>query len=177
MAINQIRLSMRGCRNEGQIQGVPAYASIMTRQFLFHGGLPGLSEGDSILPPSETKADSTTLQATIDAGLDEISQRPDKVYLTSVVELARGYASLWTDPSTEVAGGGWVYEVEVRDGTMEPDQDLLSSEDVSYQANSAVIVGVHAKNVAFNQKRYHKVFRKILNAHDVAKKAQSKGAP
>jgi hypothetical protein len=146
----------------------------MTRQYLFHGGIPGLSEGERILPPSETKTASTTLQATIDAGLEEISQRQDKVYLTSIVELARGYASLWTDPATGVAGGGWVYKVEVTDGTMESDQDLLSSEGVSYQAGSALIVGVHAKNVAFNQNRYHKVFRKVLNSHNASKKAQSK---
>lgn len=145
----------------------------MSRLFLFHGGVPGLAEGESIVPPSITNVTSTTLQSSIEEGMTEIAQRPDKVYMTSRVNLARGYASVWVNPDTESQGGGWVYEVEVTDGTMEPDQDLLSSDGISFQADSAVIVRIHDRGVAYNAKRYGKEFRQVMNAHEAAKKAKA----
>jgi hypothetical protein len=145
----------------------------MSRLFFFHGGVPGLDVGDSLLPPSVTEAISTTLQSTIEEGLTEIAQRPDKVYMTSRVNLARGYASVWVNPDTGNAGGGWVYEVEVEDGTMEPDQDLLSCDGTAFQADSAVIIRIQDRGVASNPKRYAKEFRQVLNAHEAAKKAKA----
>lgn len=92
--------------------------------------------------------------------------------MTSRVNLARGYASAWVDPDTGDEGGGWVYEVEVADGTMEPDRDLLSSDGISFEADSAVIVRIQDKSVASNPKRYGKEFRQLMNSHEAAKKAK-----
>ena len=150
------------------------YPEPMSRLFLFHGGVPGLAVSESLLPPTITKTTSTTLQSSLEEGLTEIAQRPDKVYMTSRVNLARGYASAWINPDTGIEGGGWVYEVEVKDGTMEPDQDLLSSDGTSFQADSAVIIRIQDKGVASNPKRYAKEFRQVLNGHEAAKKAKER---
>ncbi|MGO4188568.1 hypothetical protein [Pseudarthrobacter sp. TAF60_1] len=101
---------------------------------------------------------STTLQSTLEGGLTDIAQRPDKVYLTSDVKLARVYAGMWSDPTTKTqpAGGGSVYEVEVDDGSLEPDEDLKSLSGVSFQANTAVIVRIQYKNVPFNRELFAK---------------------
>lgn len=127
---------------------------------------------EAILPPTITRSTSTTLQSSLEEGLTEIAQRADKVYMTSRVNLARGYASAWVNPDTGIEGGGWVYEVEVEDGTMEPDRDLLSSDGISFQADSAVIIRIQDKGVPSNPKRYGKEFRQVLSAHAAAKKAK-----
>lgn len=143
----------------------------MTKIFLFHGGAPGLEENGLILPPSKTGALSTTLQSTLDGGLTDIAQRPDKVYLTSDVKLARVYAGMWTDPTAKAqrAGGGSVYEVEVEDGSLEPDEDLKSLPGVSFQADSAVIVRVQYKQVSFNKEQFAKKLNNVLRDHERAK--------
>lgn len=143
----------------------------MTKLFLFHGGAPGLEDNRLILPPSRTGVLSTTLQSTLEGGLTDIAQRPDKVYLTSDVKLARVYAGMWTDPTTKTqrAGGGSVYEVEVDDGSLEPDEDLKSLSGVSFQANTAVIVRIQYKNVPFNRELFAKKLNDVLRAHAHAK--------
>ena len=143
----------------------------MTKIFLFHGGAPGLEENGLILPPSKTGALSTTLQSTLDGGLTDIAQRPDKVYLTSDVKLARVYAGMWTDPTAKAqrAGGGSVYEVEVEDGSLEPDEDLKSLPGVSFQADSAVIVRVQYKQVSLNKEQFAKKVNNVLRDHERAK--------
>ncbi len=144
----------------------------MTRLFLFHGGTPGLREGESILPPSLTGVRSATLESTLKNGLAQIAQRLDMVYMTSDVNLARVYAGMWTAPGsiTSRAGGGWIYQVEARDGALEPDQDLLSLSGVSFQADAAVITGIHDKNVPYDQERFRKKLASILRDHERAKR-------
>jgi hypothetical protein len=143
----------------------------MTKLFLFHGGAPGLEDNGLILPPSKTGALSTTLQSTLNGGLTDIAQRPDKVYLTSDVKLARVYAGMWTDPTAKAqrAGGGSIYEVEVEDGSLAPDEDVKSMPGVSFQADSAVIVRVQHKHVPFNKEQFAKKLNDVLRAHARAK--------
>lgn len=84
---------------------------------LWHGGVPGLRSGDLLTGGQERRthdgcpmcAARTNGTATIDAK----SARPDRVYLTTVREYARFYASLY--------GRGDLYRVEALDsGDLEP---------------------------------------------------------
>lgn len=140
--------------------------------YYFHGGAPDLLKGGIILPPAQTGVESTTLAAQVEACESEkIAQRTDKVYLTAHLDIARMYAALWTNPATEVAGGGSVYQVEVQDGSMEPDQDLLSSEGVSFQADSAVIIRLHDASIPYSEKKIQKTVKRVTTAHTRAKKS------
>ncbi|CAN7241386.1 hypothetical protein LJR078_001032 [Arthrobacter sp. LjRoot78] len=141
--------------------------------YYFHGGAPGLLEGGVILPPPVTGARSTTLESQVASGANKIAQRPDKVYLTTDVELARVYAELWTADETDVPGGGSVYQVVVEDGSMEPDQDLLSSEGLAFQSNSAVIQRIHDKKVVPNPKKISKKLSKVMRQHEKANAART----
>lgn len=107
----------------------------------------------------------------MDSGLGQIAQRTDKVYVTSDVKLARVYAGMWTNPTAKVprAGGGSVYQVEIEDGSLEPDEDLLSLPGVSFQAKSAAIVGVQYKSVPHNKGQFAKKLAEVLHQHSRAK--------
>ncbi|MDN3905783.1 hypothetical protein [Arthrobacter sp. YD2] len=142
----------------------------MSELYLFHGGAPGLEDGGAILPPDITGIASATLQATLESGLTEIAQRSDRVYMTSDIKLARAYAAMWTDPVTGAQrGGGSVYQVEVVDGSLEPDEDLLSLAGLSYQAKTAMILRVWHRSVPLNAKHVQKKMRAVMREHERAK--------
>lgn len=139
--------------------------------YYFHGGTPFLNVGDLVLPPSVTAARSTTLEIQLEESPDVIAQRPDKVYLTTDVGLAEVYAGLWTPDGTDTPGGGSIYQVEVQDGSMEPDADLLSIDGLSFQADCAVVVAVHKRTVATNQRKSSKKLKKVMRQHERLKAA------
>ncbi|MGJ9402889.1 hypothetical protein [Arthrobacter sp. KK5.5] len=143
------------------------------RIYYFHGGTPTLNEGEQIVPTSQSGARSTNLESQLELGANQIAQRTDKVYLTTDLELAQVYAGLWTAEGADQAGGGSVYQVEVRDGSMESDQDLLSSAGVSYQADSAVVIAVWNRSVAFKKEKFAKKLKKVLSEHERAKAAKT----
>lgn len=151
-----------------------------TPKYLFHGGAPGLKVGDKVLPPTETGVKSQTLAASLGLGFGKIAQQLDKVYMTTDVMLAKVYAGTWTDPASAkaVAGGGVVYQVEVQDGTLQADRDLLSSPGVSYQASSAVVVDIQYKTVAFDKDEFTATMNRVSSAHEgsVAEKAKQGSA-
>ncbi|MBD1540550.1 hypothetical protein HC749_20620 [Arthrobacter sp. S13_S34] len=147
-----------------------------TPKYLFHGGAPGLKVGDKVLPPTETGVKSQTLAASLVLGLGQIAQQLDKVYMTTDVMLAKVYAGSWTDPAPAkaVAGGGVVYRVEVQDGTLQADKDLLSSPGVSYQASSAVVVDIQYKSVAFDKDEFTGTLNRVMAAHESSVGAKAK---
>jgi hypothetical protein len=153
----------------------------MTTIYLFHGGAPGLKVGEKVLPPMETGVKSQTLAASLELGFGKIAQQLDKVYMTTDVKLASVYAGMWTDPASpsSPAGGGAVYRVEVEDGTLKADKDLLSSDGVSYQANSAVVVDTQYPAVAFDKAEFTATMKRIMSAHEenVAVKAKQASSP
>ncbi|MBT1669175.1 hypothetical protein KK092_07260 [Curtobacterium flaccumfaciens pv. flaccumfaciens] len=57
-------------------------------------------------------------------------QRQDRVYVTSDRELAQVFSAEWSIDG-KVHGSGWLYLVEVEDGDLEPDDDLVSLPDMS----------------------------------------------
>lgn len=95
----------------------------------WHGGAAGLQVGELILPPSHTGAAST-------ADLADMPTRRDRVYFTTVYELARGYAA-------HTSGRNAVYQVEPL-GQVETDPDYPR---VGWQAAKARIVEVSENDV------------------------------
>ncbi len=102
--------------------------------------------------------------------LGAISQRGDRVYVTSDRGLARVYAGGWSDDGVHF-GYGWLYEVTVDEASLEPDADLLSLPGVSFQAPSATIVHVHERSVRPNQARFAETLTSLLEEHARAKRA------
>lgn len=142
----------------------------MRQPLLFHGGVPGLNVGDEILPPSRAGSAPSTFLATLSAGLNNISQRTDRVYMTTRLDLALAYAGMWTAPGATRPGGGAVYLVAVAEANLAADPDLLSLAGVSYQAQSAVITEVYRAEVGFNRAKFAKTFKDVLRDHAVAKR-------
>jgi hypothetical protein len=86
---------------------------------------------------------------SLEAGLGEIGQRDDRVYVTTDRELARAWAGVWT-PDGVHHGGGSLYRVEATD--LEPDDDLLSLPGLSYQTPRAQVLAVYDAHVAYKPK-------------------------
>lgn len=104
----------------------------------FHGGEPGRSQGDLILPASELG-----IRAAADyippAEGDTSHIRRDRVYITCEMSIAAAYASLHPDEQDR----GWVYEV-VPIGPIEPDPDYLGNRpDESRQCERARVRKVY----------------------------------
>lgn len=132
---------------------------------LWHGGAPGRRVGDLLLPPRETGIPSAVLQMSLEQGMSNISQRDDRVYVTTDRRLAEAWAGIWT-PDGVHHGGGALYRVEADE--LEADQDLLSLVGVSYQAPRARVLSVYNAHVSFNQK-YARVLQRVLDDHRRAK--------
>ena len=105
----------------------------------FHGGLPGLRAGATILPAAETGV----LSRSGDTGAP---YRRDRVYLTTSQREARSYARLYAEEraarraSSGGVGRGAVYEV-VPVGTVEADGDYADHTGrLSWEATRATIV-------------------------------------
>jgi hypothetical protein len=135
---------------------------------LWHGGAPGRRVGDWLLPPTVTGIPSTVRQMSVEAGMPEISQREDRVYLTADRELARAWAGIWT-PDGANHGGGSLYRVET--DALEPDDDLLSLPGVSFQAERARVLAVYDAHVAYHPK-FSRILQRVLADHAAAKSAR-----
>lgn len=101
----------------------------------FHGGVPGLALGDSLLPPSVTGRPDGSVSIIERHGLDGAHVRGDRVFL-GTLEVAYLFAAMYPLPE-----GGWIYEVDPV-GDVEPDPDYTGGADESVQCPSAVIVRV-----------------------------------
>lgn len=125
---------------------------------LWHGGVPGLRPGDLLIPGQERRhhdgcpyCEARQAQA---AGsdmptLDPLSHRPDRVYLTSVREYARFYASLY--------GRGDLYRVEPLDSAeIEP-----SAEDhfPAWTAPAARVLAVYDRAVLLTWAQRRRLLR------------------
>lgn len=108
---------------------------------------------------------------SIEEGQREIAQRHDRVYFTTDKQVAWAFASMWTPDGTR-HGGGALYRVEA--DVLEPDEDLLSLERVSYQSPEARVVAVYDAHVPFNQNKVTAVLQRVLKEHEAAKRAKER---
>jgi len=132
----------------------------MTRYF--HGGIPGLKPGDLITQHPPNVVDGCDICAAKAAGqqpvveglgvVDPITERPDRVYLTTDREYARFYASKYPL--------GDLYVVEP-DGDLEP-----STEDhfPSWTAPAARVVSVYDRAVRLTPHRRRTLLRRWQTA-------------
>lgn len=80
----------------------------------WHGGFPGLTPGDLLLPPTETGATHTLTGYGVLPGYRPDHVRADRVHVTTRRDSARVFAAAYPD--------GALYRVEPL-GDMEPDPD------------------------------------------------------
>ena len=106
---------------------------------MWHGGAPGRSIGDELLPPVATwfKRTSRVINGPRRKGF-VAAYRTDMVYATTDREFAEVWALLYSQDADRV-GAGLVYEVELE--SPKPDDDL-SSFGTSFQARRGRIIGV-----------------------------------
>ncbi len=155
--------------NPGDLHSGGCSTPIKAPAGLWHGGAPGRRVGDWLTPPSERGVASTVLAMSLEEGIGNISQRGDRVYVTSDRELALAWAGLWT-PDGRKHGNGSLYQVEVEPGLLELDEDLLSLPDLSFQAPRAQVKTVYRALVRFSPK-HGKVLQGALDNHAAAKAA------
>lgn len=122
---------------------------------LWHGGKPGLSPGDLLLPPCETgvltRVDLLTAAGIITPDwMDADRNRRDRVYLTRDRELARAYAYSW---EWDQLGRGALY-IARPVGPSWPDPDLL---DHSIECERAEVVAVYDPAVQMSARRYQRI--------------------
>jgi hypothetical protein len=134
---------------------------------LWHGGAPGRSVGEFILPPSETGFIHTSGKISESEGLTNITYMDTRVYLTSSIELATAFAAFWTKQD-HLEGEGWVYLVETDDAVLEPDGDLLSSPGLSFQTTSARIVKIEQYRVPWGN-RHLRTYKRVVQDNENAR--------
>ena len=123
---------------------------------LWHGGAPNRRVGELLLPPSQTGFKHTSGSTSAGEGLDKISYRADRVYLTTDRDLAAAFAGLWTK-QPHLDGKGWLYAVEVEENDLAQDGDLLSSPGLSYHVASARISAIEVYRVLWAPKHMRKM--------------------
>lgn len=117
-------------------------------QRLFHGGAPRIRINGLLLPADRLGLRVDYSSPAFAAG--SIAYDPSKVYVTTDVGVATGYAARYVDPATGLVGGGWVYEV----ATTEPpvsDPDFWTFPDAYLMANKARVLRVVKRNVRLSR--------------------------
>jgi len=109
---------------------------VQPRHKLYHGGVPGLTLGQKLQPPSITGMRSCS-------EYDNDHCRPDRVYLTTDVAEAAVYAAL-----APPGGRGDVYEAEP-EGELEP--DASGELGTAYAAPTATVVAVLRRAVSLEE--------------------------
>lgn len=112
----------------------------MTETKFFHGGVRGLSVGDWILPPTETKTDRTLVHYVDAVTMGAEYVRPDKVYVTTAQRAARAFAACLPN--------GTLYEV-LPEGELEVDPDCSP---IGFMCDRAKIVRVVQPLVRYKDK-------------------------
>lgn len=89
----------------------------------YHGGVPGKQPGDRIVPAAHLGLDYSTAYSWAPGTLPQVPRyRPDLVYFTTHLGVARGYAARYMNSQSEAEPGD-VYRVVVP-GPIEPDPDF-----------------------------------------------------
>lgn len=118
---------------------------------LWHGGVPGMKAGSTLLPPDLTGAQSLSeYRQMVGAGADVL--RTDRVFVAADREVARAYAALKPN--------GALYEVRPL-GELEEDPDCTVP-GLSWQCRAAVVVSVVDPLVWLHSRPVARWFR-VLN--------------
>lgn len=137
---------------------------------LWHGGAPGRQVGDILKAPVDSGLRYTRREMSVEQGQDKITQRADRVYVTTDRHLALAFASTWT-PDGVAHGGGSLYIVE--SDVLEPDEDLLSLPGLSFQTPSARVIRVAKPRVELDRAQSFRKLNEVYIRNLRAKKAAS----
>lgn len=103
----------------------------------YHGGVPGLTLGAEILPPSRTgRTDSLASIAAAHGISGGEVMRDDRVFLGTLHEIGVLYAAMYPTST-----GGWIYECEPV-GDVETDPDYHGDPSESIQCAAAIVTRV-----------------------------------
>ena len=141
----------------------------MSDPIYFHGGMPGLTAGDLILPGSPNFVDGCKICDAHKAGesheFDPLTKHADRVYVTTDREYARFYASKYPR--------GDLYSVE-------PVGELVASEEdhfPSWTVAEARVVGVYDRYVRLTHKQRRTLLRRWERADREVTFARRSPAP
>jgi hypothetical protein len=136
---------------------------------LWHGGAPFRRVGEKLLPPSTTRIIETSGAQSQAQGFDEFAYRPDRIYVTTSIDLATAFAANWNARNPRQTGT--LYEIEVDDDLLEPDHDLLSSPGLAFQAPEGIVIGIRRTMIKKSPK-YAAVIRNAYRQNEAAKAAK-----
>lgn len=135
----------------------------------FHGGIPDLKPGDLITPHPPNVVDGCDICAAKAAGrqpvveglgyVDPLTERPDRIYLTSDRDYARFYASKYPR--------GDLYTVEPVGGVEPSTEDRFPS----WTAPAARVVSVYDRYVQLTPKQRRSLLRRWTAADLAAEQA------
>lgn len=131
-----------------------------TEQRFWHGGAPGLSVGDRIIPRS--RLDDACFDKWITSRDDPTNT--DRVYITTDVSFATGWAIRYANTPYPGARRGAIYEV-VPDGEIVRDPDF-PAEAGSWYTSTATIVGIRRPKVTGPDSQRHKRIGRFLTWTD-----------
>ncbi|MBT2492336.1 hypothetical protein J7E96_28270 [Streptomyces sp. ISL-96] len=141
----------------------------------FHGGVPGLNPGDIIAPHPPNRVDGCPICAAKAAGeqpvvpglgnVDPLTERPDRVYITTDREYGRFYASkYWL---------GDLYVVEPMGEVEESAEDFFPT----WCAEAAVVVSVVSRAVRLSDKQRRTLSRRWLELENAKRRERLGIAP
>lgn len=136
----------------------------------FHGGVPGLTVGDRIVPHPPHVVDGCQVCAARAAGqqpvvaglgnIDPVTDRPDRVYVTTDREYARFYASrYWL---------GDLYTVRPDDPLEPSDEDLFPT----WCAPAATVTGIVSRAVRLTDRQRRALVRRWGDLEDARRRAR-----
>ncbi|MEU0275977.1 hypothetical protein [Streptomyces sp. NPDC006307] len=141
----------------------------------FHGGVPGLNPGDLLAPHRPNTVDGCPICAAKAAGeqpivpglgnVDPLTERPDRIYITTDREYARFYASKWWL--------GDLYAVEPMGEVEESTEDLFPT----WCAQGAVVVSVVSRAVRLTGKQRRTLLRRWGALEDAARRERLRIVP
>ena len=136
---------------------------------LWHGGVPGLKPGDPLLPPSEQGLKRSAHHAqSLAARVGPVTQRADRVYVTTNRDVAWAYASMWREHPGAPMGGGTLYVVEAT--LLELDPDFLSLPGEFFQTPRATVKIVAGQRIKHDPRKCQRILSEILRRHQAAKR-------
>lgn len=144
----------------------------MQRPPLFHGGAPGLSDRDLLIPASQLIDRLPTGYAFEKGGLYEHAD-PEFLYVTSDRDVARAYAARWMRGNGTTTGGT-LYAVQVK-GPLEADPDYRNDPGICFRAKVAYITAVEEVDVPATTENLLPGYRLVWWGDDTARVLNPEG--
>lgn len=129
----------------------------MTDVRYYHGGIPGLREGDVLeggnsRPVHDGCAICQLRAAGVEGTIDPVTKHQDRVYITTDKEYARFYASLY--------GRGDLYLVRPIGDLVESEEDHFST----WHVEAAEVLRIYDRYVLLTRKQRRRMYKRWIQA-------------